>query len=174
MENKDKYDEAVYKALFDFQLKEFDDTKAQHSKLEDKAAKYLTFTSIIIAALSIFSKQYLFDTNEKDFLFYIIVFLIVLIFISLCCIARFLFHVVEVSEVGRLKSDSEMINFFIQNDLPTVQYNLAKDLTQAIQMYDARNRIKVNYLKNAFKEIKFCGLLLVLTVILIVIDTLVI
>lgn len=171
MTTQQQYDEPTYKALYDFQMKEFEDVKSQHSRLEDKAAKYLTFTSIIIAALSIFSKQYLFDASHKGLLFYIIVFMIVLIFISLSCIARFLFHVVEVSEVGRLQSDKGMIDLFTSNDLPVIQFNLAKDISEIIKMYDARNRIKVAFLKKAFIEIKFSGLLLVITVLLIILDT---
>lgn len=174
MTKQQEYDEPAYKALYDFQMKEFEDVKSQHSRLEDKAAKYLTFTTVIIAALSIFSKQYLFDTSQKGLLFYIIVCLIVLIFISLCCIARFLFHVVEVSEVGRLQSDKGMIDLFTLNDLPVTQYNLAKDISEIIKMYDARNCIKVSFLKKAFKEIKFSGLLLVITVLLIVFDTIIV
>lgn len=174
MTEKQLYDEQVYKALYDFQMKEFEDAKLQHSRLEDKAAKYLSLTSIMIAALSIFSKQYLFDASQKGLLFYIIVFLIVVFFISLCCIARFLFHVVEVSEVGRLQSDDEMIKLFTNNDLPVIQFNLARDISGIIKTYDARNRIKVAYLKKAFKEIKFSGILLVITVLLIVIDTIIV
>ncbi len=39
--------------------------RSLHAKHEDKASKYLTFISIIIAAISIFSKQYLFDNPDK-------------------------------------------------------------------------------------------------------------
>lgn len=170
MTKQPQYDEPAYKALYDFQMKEFEDVKSQHSRLEDKAAKYLTFTSIIIAALSIFSKQYLFDIDKKGLFFYIIVFMIVLVFISLSCVARFLFHVVEVSEVGRLQSDKAMINLFTSNDLPVVHFNLARDISDIIKTYDARNRVKVAFLKKAFNEIKFSGLLLVITVLLIILD----
>lgn len=173
MTTQQKYDEPAYKALFDFQMKEFEDVKSQHSRLEDKAAKYLTFTSIIIAALSIFSKQYLFDASHKGFFFYIIVLMIVLIFISLSCIARFLFHAIEVSEVGRLQSDKDMIDLFTSNDLPVIHFNLAKDISGIIKTYDMRNRIKVKFLKKAFNEIKFSGLLLVITVLLIIVDNIV-
>lgn len=173
MDNKEEFDEALYKSLYEFQIKAFEDTKAQYARLEDKASKYLTFTSIIIAALSIFSKQYLFDVNNKGIFFYMIVFFIVLIFVSLSCVARFLFHAIEVSEVGRLQTDEHMIDFFVKNELTTVQYNLAKDISRTIKIYDDKNKIKVSYLKRAFVEIKFSGLLLVITVILIVLDSIV-
>ncbi|MFW2080461.1 hypothetical protein ACNPQK_05670 [Acinetobacter guillouiae] len=172
MAEEDQFDKEVYKTLYEFQLKGFESVKALHAKHEDKAAKYLTYTSLIIAAVSIFSKQYLFDNSEKGILFYIIVFLIFIVFASLCCIARFLFHVIEVSNVGKLDNSEEMVKFFTQNDLVPIYYHLSNDLAIAIKMYESRNEIKVDYLKRAFKEIKFCGLMFVLTVILIIIDTL--
>ena len=104
MADEDQFDKEVYKALYEFQLKGLESVKALHAKHEDKAAKYLTFTSIIIAAVSIFSKQYLFDVANKSFIFYIIVLLMVLVFLSLSSIARNLFHVLEVSKVGKLES----------------------------------------------------------------------
>lgn len=174
MTTEDEFDKETYKTLFEFQLKGLDSVKALHAKHEDKASKYLTFTSIIIAAISIFSKQYLFDNANKGILFYFIVFLMVLIFLSLCVIARNLFHVLEVGEVGKLDNSQDMINFFTGADnLPLIQFNLSKDIAEIIRRYEKRNKIKVDYLNSAFKEIKFCGLMFVLTVILIVFDTII-
>lgn len=172
MAEEEEFDKEVYKTLYEFQLKGFDSVKALHAKHEDKAAKYLTFTSLIIASLGIFSKQYLFDSHDRGFLFFVIVLLIVLIFISLCCIARYLFHVLEVGNVGKLDNTERIVSYFTQNELVTIYYNLSQDLSTAIKMYEDRNEIKVSYLKSAFKEIKFCGLMFVLTVLLIIIDTL--
>lgn len=171
--DNNEFDQETYKVLYEFQLKGFESVKALHAKLEDKASKYLTFTSIIIAALSIFSKQYLFDNSDKGFYFYLILTLITLIFISLCSIARNLFQVLEVSKVGKLENNQQMIDFFTQNELTTIYYNLSKDISKAIKMYEDKNSEKVEYLNKAFKEIKFCGLMFILTVLLIIISVLV-
>lgn len=174
MTEENQFDREVYKTLYEFQLKGLDNVRALHAKHEDKAAKYLTFTSIIIAAVSIFSKQYFFDVESKSFIFYAIIALMVLVFLSLSNIARNLFHVLEVSEVEKLGNNKDMVNFFTQNDLETIHYNLSNDLASVIKTYEERNTIKVNYLNKAFKEIKFCGLMFVITVLLIIADILVI
>lgn len=174
MADEDQFDKEVYKALYEFQLKGLESVKALHAKHEDKAAKYLTFTSIIIAAVSIFSKQYLFDVANKSFIFYIIVLLMVLVFLSLSSIARNLFHVLEVSKVGKLENNKNMVNYFTQNELTTIYYYLSIDMAEIIQTYEDRNAIKVEYLNKAFGEIKFCGLMFVLTVLLIIVDILII
>ncbi|WP_277559377.1 hypothetical protein [Acinetobacter beijerinckii] len=44
MADDDQFDKEVYKTLYEFQLKGLESVKALHSKHEDKAAKYLTFT----------------------------------------------------------------------------------------------------------------------------------
>lgn len=174
MSNDDKkFDQETYKALYEFQLKGLESIKALHAKHEDKAAKYLTFTSIIIAALSIFLKQYLFDSSDKNLFFYLILAFITLIFISLCAIARNLFQVMEVSKVGKLENNQKMIDFFTQYDLSTVYYNLSVDLAKVIKIYEDKNTEKVDYLNKAFKEIKFCGLMFLITVLLIILSILV-
>lgn len=174
MADEDQFDKEVYKALYEFQLKGLESVKALHAKHEDKAAKYLTFTSIIIAAVSIFSKQYLFDVANKSFIFYIIVLLMVLVFLSLSSIARNLFHVLEVSKVGKLENNKNMVHYFTQNELTTIYYYLSIDMAEIIQTYEDRNTIKVEYLNKAFGEIKSCGLMFVLTVLLIIVDILII
>ncbi|ENV32925.1 hypothetical protein F960_02647 [Acinetobacter gerneri DSM 14967 = CIP 107464 = MTCC 9824] len=100
--------------------------------------------------------------------------MMVLIFLSLCFIARNLFHVLEVGKVGKLDNSLDMINFFTgAENLPLIQFNLSKDIAEIIKGYEERNKIKVDFLNSAFKEIKFCGLMFVLTVLFIVIDTII-
>ncbi|WP_277561393.1 hypothetical protein [Acinetobacter beijerinckii] len=138
------------------------------------ALQVLLCPSIIIAAMSIFSKQYLFDVENRSFIVYVIVVLMVLVFLSLSSIARNLFHVLEVSKVGKLENNQKMINYFTQNELTTIYYYLSIDMAEVIKTYEDRNEIKVNYLNKAFKEIKSCGLMFVLTVLLIIVDILII
>lgn len=98
----------------------------------------------------------------------------VLIFLSLSCIARNLFHVMRVSRVEKLANDKDMVVFFTQNELVTIYYNLSNDLANVIKTYEDRNIVKVEYLNKAFKEIKFCGLMFILTVLLIIVDILIV
>ena len=63
---------------------------------------------------------------------------------------------------------------FTQNELTTIYYYLSIDMAEIIQTYEDRNAIKVEYLNKAFGEIKSCGLMFVLTVLLIIVDILII
>jgi hypothetical protein len=92
----------------------------------------------------------------------------------LSSIARNLFHVLEVSKVGKLENNKNMVHYFTQNELTTIYYYLSIDMAEIIQTYEDRNAIKVEYLNKSFGEIKFCGLMFVLTVLLIIVDILII
>ncbi|ENW20950.1 hypothetical protein [Acinetobacter haemolyticus] len=172
MSNNDDFDKDSYKALYEFQTKQLDLLKARYAGLENKASKYLTFISLIIAALSIFTKQYFFDNYEKGILYYIIVILIILTFISLCVIARFLFQAIRIETVAKLDTSLETVNLFVHHDLSLVYYNLSKRMVEVIDKYEEGCKVKVDFLKRAFNEIKSCGILFILTVILIIIDSL--
>ncbi|MBU0384100.1 hypothetical protein KN515_21230, partial [Acinetobacter baumannii] len=77
-------------------------------------------------------------------------------------------------KVGKLENNKDMVNYFTQNELATIYYYLSIDMAGVIKTYEDRNSIEVNYLNKAFKEIKFCGLMFVLTVLLIIVDILII
>ncbi|EPF72573.1 hypothetical protein GCM10025882_31990 [Acinetobacter gyllenbergii] len=171
MSNNNELDKDSYKALFEYQTKQLDLIKARYAGLENKASKYLTFISLIIAALSIFSKQYLFDNSSKGGLYCFIVVLIVLTFFSLCSIARFLFQALRVESVAKLDTGIETVKLFVEHEISHVYYNLSKKIVEVIDLYEAGCLIKVDYLKRAFSEIKFCGIMFILTVILIIIDS---
>lgn len=165
-------DKDSYKALFEFQNKQLDIIKARYAGLENKASKYLTFISIIIAAISIFAKQYLFDNDNKEFFYYLVLILVLITFCSLCNIARNLFYVIRVETVGKLDTSIDAINLFVHHDLSHVYYNQSKKISEIIDLYEEGCATKVIFLKKAFEEIKTCGILFILTVIFIIIDSL--
>ncbi|OTU28365.1 hypothetical protein CAT59_07340 [Acinetobacter pittii] len=171
MSNNEELDKDSYKALFEYQTKQLDLIKSRYARLEDKASKYLTYISLIIAALSIFSKEYLFGTHVKGVLYYIVVLLIILNFFSLSAIARFLFQAIRVESVAKLDTGEQTIKLFVEHELSHVYFNLSKRIIEVIELYEIGCKVKVVYLKRAFSEIKFCGIMFILTVILIVIDS---
>ena len=86
MNEKNGLDLEKYKALYDFQKYQFDTIKAHYSKLEDKAIKYLTYTSVFITAFSLIAKYYLIDQEviPNVYIFTLTSFYIGLTFIFLC------------------------------------------------------------------------------------------
>lgn len=89
----------------------------------------------------------------------------------MCSIARFLFQVLKVESVGKLDTSKDTLKLFVDHKIEHVYYNLSKRIVEVVDLYEAGCSVKVDYLKRAFSEIKFCGLLFILTVILIIIDS---
>ena len=174
-EEKKELDVEQYKAVYEYQQKQFEQAKNQSIRLDDKASKYLTFTALIITAISLFAKQYFFDTKADDYsiLFYLILTSIILSLFSLITIARFLFLCLRVNEVEKLSSKLEMVEYWLDNPKESVYYELSKQLSGIIDKYDSANEFKVQNLNKAFDEIKFCGLLLLGSVILIAIEVII-
>ena len=167
-----EFDVDQYKAVYEFQQKQFEQAKNQSVRLDDKASKYLTFTAIIITAISIFAKEYFFGSSDDghSLLFYPILLTIMLSVISLIVISRFLFICLKVNEVEKLSSKISMVEYWLDNPKSTIYYELSKQLSGIIDKYDSANSAKVKNLIKAFNEIKFCGLLLLVSVLLIVIE----
>lgn len=171
-EDKNDFDVEQYKAVYEYQQKQFEQAKNQSIRLDDKASKYLTFTALIITAISLFAKQYFFDINaeEHSILFYLILVAIFFSLLSLIVISRFLFLCLKINEVEKLSSKIEMVEYWLNHPKEAVYYELSKQLSGIIGKYDAANEFKVKNLNKAFEEIKFCGLLLLVSVILIAIE----
>lgn len=174
-DHNNDFDIERYKAVYEFQQKQFEQAKNQSVRLDDKASKYLTFTALIVTAISIFTKEYFFDfkINDHSYIFYLIFTTIVLSVLSLICIARFLFMCLRVNEVEKLSSKISMVDYWLDHPREAIYYELSKQLSGIIDKYDSANSTKVENLNKAFKEIKFCGLLLFISVILIVLDVII-
>lgn len=159
----DKMDVEIYKALYDFQLKEYDVARARYARHEDKASKYLGIASIIIAAVSVLIKYYLIDLKltEKIFIDNITILLLFMCFVTLCVVIRNLLQVMQTVEIEKLDTSLKMIDFFTQNEKIVIYYNLARDISFAIDSYEVQNKIKTTFLRKAFDELKISGLIFI-------------
>ncbi len=158
MSNKEDLDIEVYKTMYDFLVKEYDSARARYARHEDKASKYLGIASIIIAAASVLIKYYLIDlkVTEKVFIDNITILLLFTCFISLCLVIRNLLQVMQTVEIEKLDTSLKMIDFFTQNEKISIYYNLARDLSFAIDSYEVQNKIKTTFLRKAFDELRLC------------------
>ncbi|MCF1280700.1 hypothetical protein [Acinetobacter pittii] len=161
--NKENLDIEVYKTMYDFQLKEYDSARARYARHEDKASKYLGIASIIIAAVSVLIKYYLIDLKvaEKIFIDNITILLLFICFISLCVVIRNLLQVMQTVDVEKLDTSLKMIDFFTQHEKTSIYYNLARELSFAIDSYEVQNKIKITFLRKAFDELKVSGLIFI-------------
>ena len=157
-----------FKALFEYQKTQFENEKTRYSKLEDKSAKYLTALTIIISAFTLAVAKFL-DVLSSDtncLLNALFIFLITLTFICFCSAWSLIFKSLKLNEVPKLAASLEMIDFFLDNSLETVYWDISEKYASAIKAYEKINSGKSILMANAHKEITFASWPFMLSIIL--------
>ena len=170
--DNDKLELEKSKFLYEYQLKQYDYVKAQTVRLDDKSAKYLTFITLIMAMIGIMAKYYFFDIDNLKLISFttLPIILIVLSFISISCILRWLFISIQITDVGKLSANTEMINFIKTNSQIHIYEGLSEDLSTIVHTYEKSISNKRVMLEKAFRETKTLGVILIILLFSIVID----
>lgn len=170
--DNDKLELEKSKFLYEYQLKQYDYVKAQTVRLDDKSAKYLTFITLIMAMIGIMAKHYFFDIDNLKLISFttLPIILIVLSFISISCILRWLFISIQITDVGKLSANTEMINFIKTNSQIHIYEGLSEDLSTIVHTYEKSISNKRVMLEKAFRETKTLGVILIILLFSIVID----
>ena len=163
------------KLLYEYQFKHFDHAKAQSARLDDKASKYLTFASVLIAILSIIAKSYIVDSKDLDIWSFttIVIAFIFISFIQVSIVIRHLFMCIKISTVGKLSSDTDMQIYFKTNQVNKIYEGISEDLGVAIQSYETSNNDKVDQLILAYSHMAQLGYILILLMSFIILDVIV-
>ncbi|MDM1021866.1 hypothetical protein QSV37_16430 [Acinetobacter sp. VNK23] len=113
--------------------------------------------------MSVLIKYYLIDLKMTGKLFIdnIAILLLFICFISLCVVIRNLLQEMQTVEIEKLDTSLKMIDFFTQNEKIAIYYNLARDISFAIDSYDVQNKIKTAFLSKAFDELKVSGVIFI-------------
>lgn len=158
--------------LYEYQFKQFDHAKAQSTRLDDKAAKYLTFASLLVAILSIIAKSYIVDTVTLRFWSFNtgVILLIFFSFIQISLVIRHLFRCMKITKVAKLSSDQEMQNFFKTNVISEIYEGLSEDLGKSINKYENSNEEKVKELEKAYSHMVQGGYILISLMMFIIFD----
>lgn len=91
---------------------------------------------INIRICSVLIKYYLIDLKMTGKLFIdnIAILLLFICFISLCVVIRNLLQEMQTVEIEKLDTSLKMIDFFTQNEKIAIYYNLARDISFAIDI----------------------------------------
>ncbi|MFW1761034.1 hypothetical protein [Acinetobacter calcoaceticus] len=157
-------DKDKYKALYEYQKAQFDDEKTRYSKLEDKATKYLTSLTVVISAYVLLVSKFI-ETGKTNFCltYSLIIFFIILTFLSFCSAWFFIFKSLKLQEVKKMPSDHQLIEFFLDNELPTVHWDLAEKYDEVIKWYRNKNHDKTRLMQQGYNEIIHSGLFFIIS-----------
>lgn len=158
------------KFMYEFQCEQYDIARAQTSKLDDKAAKYLTFVTIVMATLGIISRYYFFEISKYNFYSVVSAVLLCFAFALILNTSRLLFSSLQLKEVYKLPTGADMNQYIIASKLDDVYRGISDDLSKINESYRSSAESKKDFLKEAYKEISFLGIILVLLLVSIIID----
>ncbi|WP_336931454.1 hypothetical protein [Acinetobacter bereziniae] len=158
------------KFMYEFQCEQYDIARAQTSKLDDKAAKYLTFVTIVMATLGIISRYYFFEISKYNFYSVVSAVLLCFAFALILNTSRLLFSSLQLKEVYKLSTGADMNQYIIASNLDDVYKDISDDLSQINESYRTSAESKKDFLTEAYKEISFLGIVLVLLLLSIIVD----
>lgn len=158
-EIKEKADQ--YKVLFDFYKAEYEALRNEFYKVEDKAAKYLTSLSVLSGILLVSFKGVVGDF-QPSFLSIVQVIVLCVLVVVVSTSWRFIFMVLKPVDLKTFPYTQDGIDYFQKVDLDAFYYSMSIEYVGIISTYKIAISEKTEFLKKAFSEIKFSGLVLLL------------
>lgn len=159
MSGQDELDIEKYKFLFDYFKSQYEIAMQSYHKLEDKAAKYLTLLAILVTAYSLIAKTIFLDTViECKWYYFILYFLMLLTLVAIGSAWRYIFNCISLNQVARMPNEQPIVDWVNENTRAGVYLGLVSNYQECIKVYEEHNKIRTENLNNAFKEIKFSGL----------------
>jgi len=158
-------DREKYKTLYEYQKTQFDDEKQRYSRLEDKAAKFLTALTVVISAYTLIVGKFVdsLPTDINAVLKWSCYILIALTFFSFCSAWACIFRTLKLRDVPKMSSDKKSIEYFLDNHLETIYWDRAEKYSEAIDMYRIQNKEKTDLMSNAYRDITFASWMFVLS-----------
>ncbi|MDV8151052.1 hypothetical protein KWF06_01545 [Acinetobacter baumannii] len=150
-------DKEKYKVLYEYQKFQFEEERGHYFRLEDKAAKYLSFLTLSIPLyLFLFSNIISKIPIETNCILYFCLFFSILLSIACFCSAwSLIFRSMKLRDIPKLTSDQVLIDYFLDHDIATVFWDRAEKYGDAIKAYDLVNKEKIKLMRIAYKEIAF-------------------
>ncbi len=156
--------------LYNYSRKAFDDEISRFARLDEKAIKLLTATSVIITAFIALSKWLFSDNQNNHFTIYVYI-LSGLIFILLCVSWIFYFLSLKLAVIPKMPLTDEVFELIKNKNIATVHVALYKSAKKAVEEISSIINKKSKYLVYGFKCTLIAGLLLVLFVSMIVLES---
>lgn len=159
-----------YAFLYDYAKSSFENELQRFKNIEDKAAKYIGFLSLLIVAYSALIKSAfdLFvpaDTPAKVLAFIVVSFT----FLSLVSSWSLIFRALGVMQMPRMPFDQQLIDDFAERSLPTMHYDLSMAGLTAKNLAREVNIAKITLLSKGHRDICVSAWSVAISVVMLVI-----
>ncbi len=155
-----------YEFLYNYAKNAFDEEIARFKNLEEKASRFISLYSILIAAFTAVVTASVgvlmpLDTWYK----WLILVFVVLTYISFISSWSFLFRALKFMDMPRLPLDENFLKQFRERDLTTNHHSLSVSCSNALKYARQANGEKSKFLQKAHKEIALSVWLLTISLV---------
>ncbi len=161
--------EDKWSLLYDYSRKAFDDEISRFARLDEKAVKFITSTSIIITIFVALSK-WLFSENNNYFTVYVYM-VTGLIFIFLCMAWTYYFFSLRLTVVPKMPVTDEIFDLFKNKNISTIHVTLYKSAKTATEELSSTIHKKAKYIVLGFRCTSTAGLLLILFIGMVILES---
>lgn len=143
-----------YKFLFEYEKSLYEEEMDRYRRLEEKAMKYLSAITFAMGAY-IFLVRWAIDKilPPHNFIEWLIT--ISIIFTFLCFISAWslVFRAIQLSNIVKMPSNIEVINYFKDNSKETVYLGLSKRYSEAIVEIEKNYDNKLSFVRKSYSDI---------------------
>ncbi|MGR2826335.1 hypothetical protein FY048_12545 [Acinetobacter sp. 1124_18A] len=158
------------KFLYEYLSKQYEHVKTQTVRLDDKATKYLTFVTIVMATIGIISRYYFFEISSYSFISTLPIIFLCISFFLILHISRYLLLVLKVTDVNKFSATSQMNSYIKTNNIDVIYEGLSDDLSTIIESYERSLANKKKKLEKSYRATSILGVILILLLFSIIID----
>ncbi|CAH8239170.1 DUF4231 domain-containing protein [Vibrio aestuarianus] len=153
-----------YEFLYSYSRSAFDEEILRFKNLEEKASRFISLYSILIAAFTaVITASVTVIMPLNEWYKWLILCLIVLTYVSFVSSWSFLFRALKFTDMPRLPLDDNFISEFRSRDLVTNHYALSLSCSNALELARETNAEKSKLLQKSHKEIALSVWLLTLS-----------
>jgi hypothetical protein len=152
----DDVDLEKYKLLYEYQKDQFEKEIERFRRLEDKATKYLSSMTIAMGAYLFLARWAIENTiPPKGPIEWCVVISMISTFVAFMSSFSFFLRTTNLSGIVKMPADSALIDYFHENQRPTVLLGLSKKYADGVARMEESYEIKLGFVKKTYSEIVF-------------------
>jgi hypothetical protein len=160
-----------YKCLYEYERNLFEEESGRYRRLEDKAMKYLSATTLAIGAYLFLVRGIIEDLiPPSNYIEWFVLISVGFTFAAFISSWSFIFRAIKLTDIVKMPSDEVTISYFKNNDLDTVYLGLSKQYSIGIKVIEKNYENKLELVRKAYSEIMLTGWALVVSIIFILIQ----
>ena len=164
-------DTEKYKALYEYQKEQCEESRQRFHRLEDKAVKYLTSLTIAASVYALLIRS-VFESlsNPSCVIEYITIISIALTFYAMCSTWSFIFRAIKLQKLVKMPSNDKVIDLFKKNKKAEIYLGLSKKYTKAIKLINSEYDEKLKFVRKGYSAMVLSGWCFLISVSLIFIN----